>query len=252
LDNTIDIADYPVIEAKISNQNYRYLGIGVLNYANYLARHKIVIDTKEACEKTAETFDELSYRIINASLQLSKIKGRFPKFEETEWAKGKLPIHKANKRALSLTDYKPDLDKWNKLADEIKVYGLRNAQLMAIAPTATSGKCINATEAAEPIQDFIYKEDGKSNVITLVPDIQKNNQYYKIAFDCDQYELLKLAAIRQCYIDQAQSINIYFKKVTSLTEFSLYHMFGFALGIKTYYYCKTHKEVNQEICESCS
>lgn len=252
LDNTIDIADYPVIEAMITNKDYRYLGIGVLNYANYLARHKIVIDTKEACEKTAELFDELSYKIINASLELSKIKGRFPKFDETEWAKGKLPIHKANSRALKLTKYQPDLDKWNKLADKIKIYGLRNAQLMAIAPTATSGKCINATEAAEPIQDFIYKEDGKSNVITLAPDIQKNNQYYKTAFDCDQYELLKLAAIRQCYIDQAQSINIYFKKVTSLTEFTLYHMFGFELGLKTFYYCKTHKEVNQDICESCS
>ena len=123
---------------------------------------------------------------------------------------------------------------------------------MAIAPTATSGKAINATESIEPIQDFIYKEDGKANILTLAPNISKNSVYYKIAFDCDQYQLIKLAAIRQCYIDQAQSINIYFKKVTSLTDFTLYHLFGFKLGIKTFYYCKTQKEVLDYVCESCT
>lgn len=252
LDNTIDIADYPVMEAKFTNQNYRYLGIGVLNYANYLALRKIVIDSDESLEETHRLFDELSYKIIYSSIELAKIKGRFPKFHETAWAKGSLPILKANKKALSLTKYKPDLAKWVKLSEEIMKYGLRNAQLMAIAPTATSGKAINATESIEPIQDFIYKEDGKSNVTTLVPNIQKNTEYYKKAIDCDQYQLIRLAAIRQCYLDQAQSINIYFKKVKSLTDFTLHHLYGFELGIKTYYYCKTLKDVQDEICESCT
>ncbi|GAA5414797.1 ribonucleoside-diphosphate reductase subunit alpha [Ureaplasma ceti] len=252
MDNTIDIAKYPVMEAKYTNINYRYLGIGVLNYVNYLANHKIVIDTKEAMENTAALFDKLSYQIIHSSMELAKEKGKFNFFEETLWAKGDLPILRANKQALALTDYQPDWNKWKELAKDIKKYGIRNAQLMAIAPTATSGKAINATESIEPIQGFVYKEDGKSNVITLAPNISKNSAYYKLAFDCDQYMLINLAAIRQCYLDQAQSINMYFNKVESLTDFTLHHLYGFKLGIKTYYYCKTQKEVSDNVCESCT
>ena len=252
MDNTIDIANYPVKEAMYTNLKYRYLGIGVLNYANHLANLKIVIDSDDALEMTAKIFDDLSYQIIYSSLKLAKEKGKFGGFNETLWARGQLPILKANKAALELTRYQPDLNKWHQLANEIQKYGLRNAQLMAIAPTATSGKAINATESIEPIQDFLYKEDGKANILTLVPNISKNSAYYKIAFECDQYQLIRLAAIRQCYLDQAQSINIYFKKVTSLTDFTLHHIYGFKLGIKTFYYCKTQKEVVDYTCESCT
>lgn len=252
IDNTIDIANYPIKEAMYTNLKYRYLGIGVLNYANYLATHKIVIDSDEALEQTAMLFDKLSYQIVNASLELSKEKGKCPGFDETLWALGELPITKANKQALDLVKYKPDMNKWKLLSNEIKKYGLRNAQLMAIAPTATSGKSINATESIEPIQGFIYKEDGKSNVITLAPNISQNSIYYKRAIECDQYQLIRLAAIRQCYIDQSQSINMYFKKVKSLTDFTLLHLYGFSLGIKTYYYCKTEKEEIDYVCESCT
>ena len=252
MDNTIDIAKYPVKEAMYTNLKYRYLGIGVLNYANHLANLKIVIDTEEAKEATAQLFDELSYQIIFSSLKLAKEKGKFEGFENTLWAQGDLPILRANKNALALTKYQPNWSKWKALAEEIKIHGIRNAQLMAIAPTATSGKAINATESIEPIQDFIYKEDGKANILTLVPNISKNSVYYKIAFDCDQYKLIELAAIRQCYLDQAQSINIYFKKVTSLTDFTLHHIYGFKLGIKTFYYCKTQKEIVDYTCESCT
>lgn len=251
LDNSIDVSYYPVKEAELSNKKYRYLGIGVLNMANYLANKKIVIDSQEALEETHKIFDEISFHIIEESMKLAIEKGAFPCFKETLWAKGELPIFKANKNALKLTDYQPNLDKWKKLANMVKQYGLRNAQLLAIAPTATSGKAINATESIEPIQNLYYKEDGKTNLPTLVPNI-KNWKYYKLAHECDQYMLLKAAAIRQCYLDQAQSINIYFNQIKSLKDFSLIHIWGFSLGIKTFYYCKTLKEDIENICESCS
>lgn len=252
MDNTIDIADYPVQEGKITNVNYRYLGIGVLNYANYLAKKKIIIDSRDSLEETHKLFDNWSYMIINASIKLAKEKGRYKMFNESKWAQGELPVFVANKKALKLTQYQPDMKKWKELSEEIKTHGLRNAQLMAIAPTATSGKAINATESIEPIQHFFYKEDGKINLPTLAPDLKENSKYYKMAIDCNQYQLLKLAAIRQIYLDQSQSINSYFKKVTSLTDFTLYHIYGFELGLKTYYYCKTEKDVIDEICESCT
>jgi len=138
LDNTVDVANYPVKEGKNSNLMYRYLGIGVLNFANYLALKEIIIDTQEALEETDKLFDDLSYIIISVSAELAEEKGKFEKFYETKWAEGILPIDLANKETVNLTDYLPKMDRWNKLREKIKVTGLRNAALMAIAPTACS------------------------------------------------------------------------------------------------------------------
>lgn len=136
LDNTVDVANYPVKEGKNSNMMYRYLGIGVLNYTNYLALNGITIDTQEAAEETDRLFEDLSYRIISASVDLAQEKGKFEKFYETEWAEGVLPIHKANKNADSLTAHQYDREKWEELSERVRKFGIRNAQLMAIAPTA--------------------------------------------------------------------------------------------------------------------
>ncbi len=252
LDNTIDLAHYPVKEGKNSNKMYRYLGIGVLNYANYLAAKEIVIDSPEAVTETDRLFDDLSYRIISASVDLALEKGSFPKFHETEWAQGVLPIHKANKHAAKLGDHEVDWDKWTELAQRVKTYGIRNAQLMAIAPTATSGKSINATESIEPVQDFFYKEEGTITIPTLVPNFHKHHSYYKKSFDCDQMKLVELAAVRQKWLDQSQSVNIYVRHPDSLHELTEIHLYGFHLGMKTFYYLKQQKDQAEEVCESCS
>ncbi|MCK5834316.1 MAG: hypothetical protein KAG98_01120, partial [Lentisphaeria bacterium] len=206
----------------------------------------------EALTETDRIFDDLSYRIISASVDLALEKGSFPKFYETEWADGVLPIHKANKHAFKLGDHKIDMEKWDKLALRVKTYGIRNAQLMAIAPTATSGKSINATESIEPVQDFFYKEEGTITIPTLVPNFRLHNQYYKKSFDCDQMRLVELAAVRQKWLDQAQSVNIYIRHPDSLKELTEIHMYGFYLGMKSFYYLKQQKDQAEEICESCS
>lgn len=252
LDNTIDIANYPVKEGKNSNFDWRYLGIGVLNLANYLALKHIVIDTKESAEEQDRLFDELSYIIISVSSELAVEKGKFPRFYDTEWANGVLPIHKANKNAFKLTDYEPNWDKWSELGERVKIFGIRNAQLMAIAPTATSGKSINAIESIEPIVDLFYKEEGTLSIPTIVPNFRKNNRYYKRAFDCNQYALVRNSCVRQKWIDQAQSVNLYIAKPDSLYEMAKLHQFGFDHGQKTYYYLRQQKEVDESTCESCS
>ena len=252
LDNTVDIANYPVKEGKNSNLMYRYLGIGILNQTNYLALKKIIVDTQESAEEQDALWDELSYMIISVSCELAIEKGKFEKFYETEWSKGVLPIHKANSRAFDLTERKIDWKKWNDLAERVKTFGIRNAQLMAIAPTATSGKAVNSIESTEPVHDFFYKEEGTITVPTVVPNFRKNNAYYKRAFDCDQYALLKNAAVRQKWIDQAQSVNVYIKKPDSLLEMSKLHIYGFVHGMKTFYYLKQMKESEDYTCESCT
>jgi ribonucleoside-diphosphate reductase alpha chain len=252
LDNTVDVANYPVKEGKNSNLMYRYLGIGILNQTNYLALKKIIVDTQESAEEQDALWDELSYMIISVSCELAIEKGKFEKFYETEWSKGILPIHKANKNAFGLTKREIDWEKWNELAERVKTFGIRNAQLMAIAPTATSGKAVNSIESTEPVHDFFYKEEGTITVPTVVPNFRKNNAYYKRAFDCDQYALLKNAAVRQKWIDQAQSVNVYIKRPDSLLEMTKLHIYGFKNGMKTFYYLKQMKESEDYTCESCT
>ena len=252
LDNTVDVANYPVKEGKNSNLMYRYLGIGILNQTNYLALKKIVIDTQESAEEQDALWDELSYMIISVSCELAIEKGKFEKFYETEWSKGILPIHKANKNAFKLTKREIDWKKWNDLAERVKTFGIRNAQLMAIAPTATSGKAVNSIESTEPVHDFFYKEEGTITIPTVVPNFRKNNAYYKRAFDCDQYALLKNAAVRQKWIDQAQSVNVYIKRPDSLNDMTKLHIYGFLNGMKTFYYLKQMKESEDYTCESCT
>lgn len=252
LDNTVDLADYPVKEGKYSNMLYRYLGIGVMNYANYLALNKMFIDSNEALEETDKLFDELSYMLILASCELAEEKGKYQKFHESKWAKGILPIDVANENAKNLTQYQPNMKKWRKLAERIKRSGLRNAQILSIAPTSTSGKSINAIESIEPPLDLFYKEEGTTTIPTLVPNFAKNVAYYKPAFDCDMYALLRNAAVRQKWLDQSQSVNVYMARPDSLFELVKLHFYGFKLGMKTYYYLKQQKEDSSETCESCT
>jgi ribonucleoside-diphosphate reductase alpha chain len=253
MDNTVDLAEYPVKEGKNSNMMYRYLGIGVLNQTNYLGLKKIVIDTQEALEDIDELFDNLSYDTIKASMEISKEKGRFEKFYETKWADGFVPYDNRNKNADILTKYEPDMRKWRELSNDIVKYGLRNATLMAIAPTATSGKAINSIESIEPISNMFYREEGTITIPTVVPNFKLNSQYYKKAFDCDQKKLVELAAVRQKWLDQSQSVNLYIRRPDSLLDLTRLHAYGFHLGMKTFYYLKQSKDgADDEICEGCS
>lgn len=253
MDATFDVQFYPSLEAEYSNNKWRYVGLGCLNYAKLFASKKIKIDSQEALELTRELFDDWSYKILKISCEMAKKYGAFPNFHNTEWAKGELPVFKANKKALELTEYKPDMKKWKALAEEIKKYGLRFALHMAIAPTATSGITINSTPSIEPVFDFVFKEEsGSSTITTLAPDISLYGNYYVPAFEANQIKLLELAAVRQIYLDQSQSVNVYHKPPFSLKELSKETIYAFSLGVKTLYYFQTKKSGEEDICESCT
>ena len=124
---------------------------------------------------------------------------------------------------------------------------------MAIAPTASSGKAINATESTEPVHDLVYKEEGTKNLPALAPNLRQNHLYYKSAFDCDQKALLTNAIVRQKWVDQGGSITLYFKKVDSLREFTDLHTYAMNHGVKSLYYVKTQKATEtEEECLACA
>jgi len=252
MDNAIDIQYYPVKEGLRTNREYRYIGIGVNNFQNLLAKQKINFESQEALEFTAKLFDDFSYLIISTSANLAAEKGPYPEFQKSAWAEGNLPITLANRHAIDLTEYQPDMDKWFALSQKIQKTGVRFALHMAIAPTATSGKAINATESIEPITNFFYKDEGTTVLPTVAPNFRKQNQFYKRAFEIDQKWLIRLAAIRQIYLDQSQSVNLYYPKAESLLQLTDDHLYAFWLGMKTFYYLKSEKDKEEEVCESCT
>ncbi len=262
LDLAIEFGVCPVLEGQITNDEYKYMGIGLTNLTNLLASQQIFIDSPKAAEFQAELMDNLSYMLYRASMLRAKKFGAFKQFKSTKWAEGLTPVHMSLKhfpQAWELTEYGRNfvssgkLDRWNELGEEIKQYGIRNAQVMAIAPTASSGKAINATESTEPVHDLVYKEEGTKNLPALAPNLRQNHLYYKSAFDCDQKALLTNAIVRQCFVDQGQSITLYFKKVDSLREFTDLHTYAMKHGVKSLYYVKTQKAVEtEEECVACA
>lgn len=262
LDLAIEFGICPVTEGQITNDEFKYMGIGLTNLTNLLASQQITIDSPAAAEFQAELMDNLSYMLYRASMLRAKKLGAFEQFKNTKWAEGLTPVHMSLKhfpQAWELTEYGRNfvssgkLKRWDELGQEIKQYGIRNAQVMAIAPTASSGKAINATESTEPVHDLFYKEEGTKNLPALAPNIRQNHQYYKTAFDCDQKALLTNAIVRGCWIDQGQSITLYFKKVDSLREFTDLHTYAMKFGIKSLYYIKQQKSVQTEDeCVACA
>lgn len=263
IDNALDTGECPMPDGTASNALYRYIGIGLMNYAQLLADSQIVIDTQEALEFTAELFDNISYDLYEASWKLAQEKGPAPEFKNSKWAQGTTPIHLSiqhNPKAWEFTEYQRNfissgkIDRWNQLASNIARDGIRNLTVMAIAPTMTSAVATNSTEGCEPVFGLQFKhESANKNVPSLAPNVLKNAKYYKTAFECDQKMLIDLAIIRQCFIDQAQSITIYLKNPRSVKELTDLHMHAFNHGIKTLYYSKQLKtDVTKDDCEACA
>lgn len=261
LDLAIEFGVCPVAEGQITNDEFKYMGIGITNLANLLAMNKIVIDSSAAAEFIDQLMDDLSFLCYRASMLRAKEVGAFPRFQDTKWAKGLTPVHQSLSycpQAWEVTEYgrtfveSGKLKRWDELGKEIQKHGIRNAQVMAIAPTANSGKAINATESTEPVMNLAYKEEGVRNLPALAPNITHNHPYYKPAFECDQKALITNAIVRQKYIDQAQSITIYLKKADSLKELTELHNYGFEHGIKTYYYLKQNKAIETDECTACA
>ena len=261
-DNIMDTQFYPVKEGEISNKKNRPIGIGVSNYAQYLASKECRYDDDQARIITFELFHDIYYRIYKYSMELAKEKGPFSTFKTSEWAKGYTPFHKSIKYFKdNLIQMSPALNhcisdvqkQWDELAKEIKRYGVRFSLHAAIAPTATSSKAINATESIDPVFALSYMEEGSQLVSTVVPNLNKYGKYYQICWDTKAKDVIDLGAIRQIFIDQSQSLTLFYVDCDSVNQ--LYEDYKYAknLGIKTIYYMKTPKSAEDlKSCESCS
>ena len=213
IDNLLDLQYYPFEAARLHNELYRPMGIGITGLAYWLAKNDL--NYSNCYYLLDEWVDFWSYSIIKASMELSLEKGACKGFKSTKWSQGILPVDNYAK-AVDEIYAPPKRDHWNYIRENIQEYGIRNATLMAIMPSETSAKISGrgTTNGVEPIRDFIVQKGGKSSKGKFVaPELSTLKDKYDLVWDwtgCTQ--LIQTYAIIQKYTDQSLSANTYYGK----------------------------------------
>lgn len=208
LDALLDYQDYPVFAARKHTEEYRPLGIGIINFAYFLAKNGVKYSDGSANAVVDEYAEAWSYYLIRASVELAKEKGPCKLVQNLKYAKGMVP-HDLRKREVDeLVPHTERMD-WESLREDLKTYGIRNATLMAIMPAETSAQIANATNGIEPPRDLVSVKQSKHGVLKqVVPEIRRLKNKYELLWDQKSPEgYLKLCAILQKYIDQGISVN---------------------------------------------
>jgi len=254
MDNAIDVAFYANELGKKHSIEHRNIGVGISNYANYIASNKLLWSDEAARKLTHELMEEISYYTIKASIRLAKERGPFLLYTKSKWSQGVFPheLSLLPERAPHLIY--PLLMDWESLRKDLLTYGIRNEYCLAIAPTATSGKCINATYGVDAPRKFKTIEEGTYSLPFIVPNLKQNRDYYRTIFETSNVDTIELAAIRQRFIDMGQSVSLAYKDVTSAYAVIKDIMYAEELGLKSLYYTHspTQDDVETKECEGCA
>jgi ribonucleoside-diphosphate reductase alpha chain len=242
LDNVIDLNMYPVPYAQITNQQYRSIGLGVSGYHHMLAKHKISWESQAHLDYIDKVFENINYSAVKASMNISREKGSYDYFKDSEWDTGKY---------FERRNY--DSERWLKLRDDIHKTGIRNAYLMAIAPTSSTSILIGTTAGLDPIMSKFFLEEKKNMIIPRVaPELNPDTfWYYKSAHTIDQNWSIKASGVRQRHIDQAMSLNIYITNEMSFRTILDLYLAAYKNKVKTIYYLRS-QALEVEECASCS
>ena len=207
LDELLDYQEYPIIAAELSTMNRRPLGIGIINFAYWMAKNDSTYQEPKL-ELIDEWAEGWSYGLIKASIELAKEKGACPKNMETKYGHGITPNQTYKKDVDELIKNKERMD-WKGLRKELKEYGIRNSTLMALMPAETSAQISNSTNGIEPPRSFVSIKQSKHGVLKqVVPGFPYYKNKYDLLWDQKSPQgYLKIMAVLQKYIDQGISVN---------------------------------------------
>jgi ribonucleoside-diphosphate reductase alpha chain len=246
LDNLLDFQDYPVPAAKNATMGRRTLGIGVINYAYYLAKNGKRYSDGSANALTHKTFEAIQYYLMKASNELAKERGACPKFNETTYSQGIMPTDTYKKDLDKICDEPLHLD-WDALRASIKEHGMRNSTLSALMPSETSSQISNATNGIEPPRGHISVKASKDGILKqVVPEYDRLKDSYELLWDIPSNQgYLQLVGIMQKFIDQTISANTNYdpnkfeggKVPMKVLLQDL--LAAYKLGVKTLYYHNT-------------
>lgn len=248
LDNVIDLNYYPSDRAKTANMRHRPVGLGMMGYAERLVIEGIDWESSAHLAYADELFEAFSYHAIEASCDLAAERGAYKSFKGSLWSKGVLPVHTA--RDISYGLYGGDhfqLD-WETLSSKVFKQGMRNSNCMAIAPTATISVIAGTTPCIEPPFLRTRTEKNIAGKFLAVDPIMRHGkpELVKTVFEIDPEWVIKPAAIRQKWIDQGQSTNIFVKKGVRGSALAGYYLLAQELGCKTTYYLRVDQSGESE------
>ena len=246
LDALLDYQDYPVEAARIATMNRRTLGIGVINYAYYLAKNGVRYSDDSALGLTHRTFEAMQYYLLKASVNLAKEYGACPLFNQTVYSQGKLPID-TYKKDLDAVCSEPLLCDWESLRADIVKYGLRNSTLTALMPSETSSQIANATNGIEPPRGLVTVKASKDGILKqVVPELETLKDAYETLWQLPGNEgYLKLVGVMQKFVDQAISANTAYDpgkfegNKVSMKQMLKDLLTAYKYGVKTLYYHNT-------------
>jgi ribonucleoside-diphosphate reductase alpha chain len=275
LDNVIDLNFYPVEAAAHSNRKHRPVGLGVMGLQDALYDKKIAFDSPEAVDFNDEALEAVAYHAYAASSDLAAERGAYPSYAGSKWSRGLLPLDTLEllekERGVPVrVDRHSRLD-WSALRERIARQGMRNSNCLAIAPTATISNILGCTPCVEPIYKHIHTKSNQSGEFIrtndhLLRDLQARGLWdaemladlkyfdgsvqgiervpeelkrlYKTAFEIAPTWILQCAAVRQKWIDQAQSTNLWLAESDARTASFMYRE-AWERGLKTTYYLRT-------------
>lgn len=275
LDNVIDLNFYPTPEAEKANQRHRPIGLGVMGFQDALHQLGISYASEDGATFADTSMETVSYYALLASAELASERGCYSSYDGSKWSRGLLPIDTINlleaARGLPVEmDRSISMD-WTPVRDAIAQYGMRNSQVMAIAPTATIANIAGVSQSIEPDYKVLHVKSNMSGDFTeinefLVADLQalglwdaemlsdlkyydgsiqaidripaEIKERYKTAFELEPEWLIRAASRRQKWIDMAQSLNIYVHEPNGRKLSDLYLM-AWRCGLKTTYYLRT-------------
>ena len=244
LDNVIELNFYPLKKVKDTNTFTRGIGLGVMGEAEFLAVNKIMYGSQEHLYTIDTIMETISYNAIKASSELGKEKGNYPAFLGSNWNNGILPHDFTNDEVKELVDfdYKAySKEEWDALRELVSEH-MRNGYLMAIAPTSSISILVGTTQSTEPIYKKKWYEENLSGLIpVVVPRLSPDTwDYYPSAYDVDQMDIVKAASIRQKWIDQGQSTNIFLRLDRASAKYlNDVYMLSHSLGNKSNYYLRS-------------
>ena len=275
LDNVIDINFYPTKEAKHANMRHRPVGLGVMGFQDALYKLNISFDSQKALEFADQTQEKIAYYAIFASSKLAQERGTYQTYKGSKWDRSIFPQDTIalveQERGMSLDVKKGGILDWQPVRDQVKKYGMRNSNTMAIAPTATISNIAGCYPCIEPIYKNLYVKSNMSGEFTvvnhyLVDDLKKQNLWntdlleqlkyydgsvqmidcisddlkhkYKEAFELEPEWLIAITVARGKWIDQAQAHNVFMKGVSG-KKLSMLYLQGWKAGMKTFYYLRT-------------
>ncbi|MEN9423381.1 MAG: hypothetical protein RL122_764 [Pseudomonadota bacterium] len=275
LDNVIDYNYYSVPQARKSNLRHRPVGMGIMGFQDALYKMNLAYATTEAVEFADQSMEAVSYFAIRASSNLAAERGKYPSYNGSLWSKGILPIDSLEllgeeRGEYFVVDHTQTLD-WDALRNQVKAQGMRNSNVMAIAPTATISNICGVSQSIEPTYQNLFVKSNLSGEFTvinpyLVQDLKRIGMWdevmindlkyfdgslqpldrvpdalkakYATAFEIDARWLVEAASRRQKWIDQGQSLNLYMKEPNGTKLDNLYKL-AWVRGLKTTYYLRT-------------